>query len=207
MKNFICPFYLEIASSHMNIMNINYIYPVFSIFVLNLGGIMNIIFIHQNFPGQYKHLVRYFLADKHNRIVNICQPQAPGIRDKTFVPVLKSVYKPHREPSRTTHPYLKDVEKNIVTGQGVVRTLLGLKKKGFKPDLTFAHIGWGEALYFKEVSDLGFDPEFPAAIDDRMRVRTWNATQLINLTSTDICVSPTKWQKSLYPSELQNQYS
>jgi len=29
--------------------------------------------------------------------------------------------------------------------------MLGLKKKGFKPDLAFAHIGWGEALYFKDI--------------------------------------------------------
>lgn len=183
---------------------------------------MNIIFIHQNFPGQYRHLVKQFLADGQNRLVGICQPQAPGIRDKVFIKVLKSVYKPHREPAKTTHPYLKNVEKNIVTGQGVARTLLALKKKGFNPDLAFAHLGWGEALYFKDVfpdvpligycefyyhgngADLGFDPAFPATIDDRMRIRTWNATQLISLASADICVSPTQWQKSLYPSEFRN---
>jgi hypothetical protein len=112
---------------------------------------MNVIFIHQNFPGQYRHLVRQFLADGQNRIVGICQPHAPGIRDKTFAQVLKSVYKPHREPAKTTHTYLTNVEKNILTGQGVARSMLGLKKKGFKPDLAFAHIGWGEALYFKDI--------------------------------------------------------
>lgn len=183
---------------------------------------MNIIFIHQNFPGQYRHLVKQFLSDGQNRIVGICQSQAPGVTDKAFAQVLKSVYKPHREPAKTTHPYLKNVEKNIVTGQGVVRRLLDLRKKGFNPDLAFAHLGWGEALYFKDIfpdvpligycefyyhgngADLGFDPEFPATIDDRMRVRTWNATQLISLASADICVSPTQWQKSLYPVEFRD---
>jgi glycosyltransferase involved in cell wall biosynthesis len=114
------------------------------------------------------------------------------------------------------------VEKNVLNGQGVARVLLNLQKKGFKPDLAFAHIGWGEALYFKDIfpdvpligycefyyhgqgTDLGFDPEFPASMDDRMRVRTWNTTQLLSLASTDICVSPTQWQKSLYPAEFQN---
>ena len=40
---------------------------------------MNIIFIHQNFPGQYRHLVKQCLADGQSRIVGICQPHAPGV--------------------------------------------------------------------------------------------------------------------------------
>jgi glycosyltransferase involved in cell wall biosynthesis len=183
---------------------------------------MNVIFIHQNFPGQYRHLVRQFLTDPTNRIIGICQQQAPGIRDKSLQKLLKAVYKPHREPAKTTHPYLANVERNILNGQGVARVLMNLKKKGFKADLAFAHIGWGEALYFKDIFpgvpligycefyyhgqgvDLGFDPAFPVTMDDRMRVHTWNATQLLSLVSTDICVSPTQWQKSLYPTEFQN---
>ena len=84
------------------------------------------------------------------------------------------------------------------------------------------HLGWGEALYFKDIfpevpligycefyyhgkgADLGFDPAFPANTDDHMRVRTWNATQLVSLASCDICVSPTRWQRNLYPAELRN---
>jgi glycosyltransferase involved in cell wall biosynthesis len=184
------------------------------------GGDMNIIFIHQNFPGQFRHLAAYCASSPKNRVIGICQSRAPGIRDKQFASVLKSVYRPHRTPSRKIHPYMLNVEKQILNGQGVARALLDLRKKGFKPDIAFAHIGWGEALYFKDIfpdvpligygefyyhgegTDLGFDPEFPVNIDDRMRVRTWNATQLVSLASIDACVSPTKWQKSLYPSEF-----
>jgi glycosyltransferase involved in cell wall biosynthesis len=183
---------------------------------------MNIIFIHQNFTGQYRHIVKQFMADPANRIVGICQQLAPGIKDKSFEKVLKAVYKPHREPAKTTHPYLANVEKNVLNGQGVARVLLNLQKKGFKPDLAFAHIGWGEALYFKDIfpdvpligycefyyhgqgADLGFDPAFPVTMDDRMRVRTWNMSQLLSLAATDICVSPTQWQKDLYPAGFQN---
>jgi len=60
--------------------------------------------------------------------------QAPGIRDKQFAPVVKSVYRPHRTPSRKIHPYILNVEKQILNGQGVARALLDLRKKGFKPD-------------------------------------------------------------------------
>ena len=180
---------------------------------------MNVLFIHQNFPGQYRHLAAKFLDNPKNRVVALCQQQAPGIRDKEFHRVLKSVYKPHREPSKTTHLYLANVERNVLNGQSAARALIALQKKGFKPDIAFAHIGWGEALYFKDIFpdtplighcefyyhgngiDLGFDPSFPVSMDDRLRVRTWNATQLLSLASCDVCISPTQWQKSLYPNE------
>lgn len=181
---------------------------------------MNVLFIHQNFPGQFRHLARYFSSLVDNKVVGICQPQAPGIRDQQFSEVLKGVYKPHRRPAKNNHHYLARVEAAVLNGQGVARCLVDLRKKGFKPDIAFAHIGWGEVLYFKDVfpdvplighcefyyhgngADVGFDPEFPATIDDRMRVRTWNMIQLASLVSVDGGVSPTRWQRDLYPSEF-----
>ncbi|MDD5009744.1 MAG: glycosyltransferase family 4 protein [Syntrophorhabdaceae bacterium] len=181
---------------------------------------MNVLIIHQNFPGQFRHLANYFTSSADNRVVGICQPQAPGIRDQQFSRVLKSVYKPHRKPVKNGHSYLTRVEAGVLNGQGVARCLIDLRKKGFKPDITFAHIGWGEVLYFKDVfpdvplighcefyyhgngADVDFDPEFPATIDDRMRIRTWNMTQLASLVSIDGGISSTRWQRNLYPSEF-----
>lgn len=48
---------------------------------------MNVLFIHQNFPGQFRHLVNHFASSKDNRVVGICQSQTPGIRDKQFASV------------------------------------------------------------------------------------------------------------------------
>jgi len=62
----------------------------------NKGVIMNCLFIPQNFPGQFRHLVNHFSSSPGNRVVGICQPQAPGIRDGQFAGVLKGVYSPHR---------------------------------------------------------------------------------------------------------------
>jgi len=181
---------------------------------------LNVLIIHQNFPGQFRHLANYFTSSADNRVVGICQPQAPGIRDQQFSRVLKSVYKPHRKPVKNGHSYLTRVEAGVLNGQGVARCLIDLRKKGFKPDITFAHIGWGEVLYFKDVfpdvplighcefyyhgngADVDFDPEFPATIDDRMRIRTWNMTQLASLVSIDGGISSTRWQRNLYPSEF-----
>ncbi len=183
---------------------------------------MNVIFIHQNFPGQFRHIINRLASSPQNKIVATSQPQGPGLSDPLFSSVTKIVYKPHRAPARKGHPYLRLLERNVINGQAVVRILLSLRKKGFRPDLAVAHIGWGEALYFKDIFpdtplvgycefyyhgngvDLGFDPQFPSVFDDRCRVRTMNATQLLTFSSVDVAISPTQWQRSLYPPEFRN---
>jgi glycosyltransferase involved in cell wall biosynthesis len=52
--------------------------------------------------------------------------------------------------------------------------------------------------------DVGFDPEFPATLDDLARVRVKNSTQLLSLTSCDAGISPTHWQKERYPTEFHS---
>ena len=113
------------------------------------------------------------------------------------------------------------MESAVQSGQAVVRVLEQLKAQGFKPDIALAHIGWGEVLYFKEVypevpllnyceffyhgrgSDAGFDPEFPITRDDKLRIRTQNAPLLLSLSAMDYGISPTPWQRSLFPPEYQ----
>lgn len=64
-------------------------------------------------------------------------------------------------------------------------------------------VGYCEFYYRSQGADVGFDPEYPSVLDDLLRVRTLNATQLLTLPSVDAAVSPTNWQKSLYPPEYQ----
>ena len=61
---------------------------------------MKIIFIHQNIPGQYKHLARVFGADPKNEVYFISKPKAveiPGVK--------KLGYKLHRELHKNIHPH------------------------------------------------------------------------------------------------------
>jgi hypothetical protein len=81
------------------------------------GFIMNVLFIHQNFPGQFRHLVNRFASSRDNRVVGICQPQAPGIRDGQFAGVLKGVTAPSK-PAKSTHPYLRRRGVRGINGQG-----------------------------------------------------------------------------------------
>jgi hypothetical protein len=109
------------------------------------------------------------------------------------------------------------MEAATLHGQAAARSMLQLRQSGYSPDVILAHPGWGETLYAKDVfpdarlihycewyygaegGDVGFDPEFPIAFDDRARIRTWNALHTLNLTNCDAAVTPTQWQKSRHP--------
>ncbi|MGB0749253.1 MAG: glycosyltransferase family 4 protein [Magnetospiraceae bacterium] len=181
---------------------------------------MNYIFIHQNMPGQYKHIVRRLAANKKNNVVFITKRkeiEIPGVR--------KIVYDLHREPSQKIHHYLGMAEKGILYGQQVARELLKLSQQGFRPDIIVGHPGWGEMLYVKEVfpnvpvlaffefyyrargSDVGFEPNDQPNLNDLCRIRTKNIVNDISLGIADAGVSPTLWQYEQLPAEFRYKVS
>jgi len=83
-----------------------------------------------------------------------------------------------------THHYLHQFEGHVRRGQAAFRVCQDLLSKGFQ-------------------HDVNFDPEFPATLDDRCRIRLKNSTQLIGLEYADAGISPTLWQKSQYPLDWQ----
>jgi len=60
-----------------------------------------------------------------------------------------------------------------------------------------------EWFYGANGPDMGFDPEFPVALDDRLRVSTWRAHHLLALEQCDVAIAPTQWQKSQFPATYQ----
>lgn len=185
---------------------------------------MNILFVHQNFPGQYPHLART-LAQQGHQVVGL--GDQANIRDRPPIPgVTRLGYVPPQPASPNTHPYLRDFEGHVRRGQQVVRSLLNLRDRGFVPDLIYAHPGWGELLYIKDVfptvplvglfefyyhgqgQDVGFDPEFAAPplreLDSRCRTRTKNVNNLLSLEAVDYGVCPTHYQKSVMPAAFHS---
>ncbi|MGH6931844.1 MAG: glycosyl transferase family 1, partial [Dongiaceae bacterium] len=169
---------------------------------------MRALFIHQNCPGQYKHLARHFGADPKNQVLFITQPGKPQIPGVTQV-----VYKPKREPTPDTHFYIRNLESGVLLGQAVARVSMELRNKGFVPDVICAHPSWGESLYMKDVypavpllsfcefyyravgADVGFDPPRQVTLEDRCRVRTRNSIHLLGLEACDAGIAPTQWQR------------
>ena len=173
---------------------------------------MRLLVIHQNFPGQFRHLLAAWARQPGWDILGIGRDTAPGTDAVRWLR-----YRLHRSPLKEQHSYLRTMEAAVLHGQAVARVLLKLKKEGYRPDTILAHPGWGETLYAKDVfpdarlvhycewfygtpdGDSNFDPEFPFTFDNSLRERTRNALHLLNLTNCDQGVSPTQWQKSRYP--------
>lgn len=181
---------------------------------------MRILFIHQNCPGQYKHLVMHLKEDPKNDIVFISKPNG-----NTVSGIRRIDYKLHREPNPHTHHYLTGTESGVLHGQAVARALIALKEKGWKPDIICAHPGWGEALFVKDIfpdvpllgffeffyhaegADCGFDPMYPNTMDDYFRLRMKNTVNLLSLESCDWGMSPTFWQREVHPAVYQPKIS
>lgn len=173
---------------------------------------MKVLFVHQNFPGQYLHLAQYLGAQPGNQVVFITQNQMgelPGVR--------KIVYKPHRSITPQVHHYLRESEAAVLNAQEVARIAMSLRDAGFVPDVMLGHNGWGEIWYLKDVfpetpligyfeffyrlhgADVGFDPTDPITPDTAPRLRTKNLGNLLALDTVDQGLSPTQWQKNGYP--------
>jgi glycosyltransferase involved in cell wall biosynthesis len=124
-----------------------------------------------------------------------------------------------------TNSYTSDFEGGVMNGLAVARLCEGLKHEGFTPDIVVGHTGWGELLFVKDVwprvpllgyfeffyrssgSDLDFDREFPFLMEDVLRVRARNATNLLSLDAADWGHTPTKWQRDQYPVEYHPRIS
>ncbi len=180
---------------------------------------MRILLIHQNFPGQFRHVAQAWTTRPGWQVVAIGRDTCPGLPALPELQLLR--YKPHRDGAKTQHPYLRKMEDAVLHGQAVARVLQKLKQQGFTPDAILAHPGWGETLYAKDVfpqarlihlcewyynphgADVNFDPEFPSTVDDQLRIRTWNALHLLNLEHCDAAISPTQWQRAQHPAIYQ----
>lgn len=176
---------------------------------------MRVLFIHQNFPGQYGHVARHLMANGH-QVVALAQ------RDNA-VPegVRRILYKPQRDASPQTHHYLRGAENGVLNGQAVLRACMALHSQGFRPDIVIGHNGWGELLFIKDLwpavpllgyfeffyhlrgADTGFDPEYPLTPDDGPRLRIKNTVNLLGLHAADWGQVPTQWQRSVHPPLYQ----
>lgn len=178
---------------------------------------MNILFIHKNMPGQFKHLAPALARHPDVNVVFLTQ------RKKIELPnVRKVVYKQPQAANPQTHHYLYRMENAVRTGQQVVRALQELRRGGFVPDLIIGHTGWGETLFCKDIypdtpligfseyfyrsrgGDVGFFPDEKLDLDLACKVRSRTADQLLTLEGCDVAVSPTQWQRSVHPKEFHD---
>jgi glycosyltransferase involved in cell wall biosynthesis len=181
---------------------------------------MRLLFVHQNFPGQYRHIAAHYARAGHQVVAigekgNVLrQARIPGVQRLGY-----------EFESKEHDPFEAPVLRAIHRGKRVAAGAAQLARQGFRPDVIFTHIGWGEALFLKDVfpdakvvlyceffyrargGDLGFDPEFPASPEKLLRLRVMNAPLLMSLDASDWGMAPTRWQQRQFPAAHQQRMS
>ena len=180
---------------------------------------MNLLFVHQNFPGQFRHLAPALAkAGHHVMALAIDGAGLPGIDVRR--------YRPARGSTANIHPWAADFETKVIRSEACAAAAVKIKASGFTPDAIVTNPGWGESLFLKDVwpnarmlalieffyaargLDCDFDPEFSnstLATDARVRVK--NANMLLALTSMDHGVCPTAFQRSTVPAVFHDRLS
>lgn len=178
---------------------------------------MKILFLHPNFPAQFRHLATVLGQDQQNQVIYATNRQEGQIEGVT-----KVLYDKSRTARPETHHYVRPLENAVLEAQGVYRIAQKLKDQGFYPDVVYGHSGWGPTLFMKDIfpkatlicyfewfynaygSDASFDPSDPINADDEARIRIKNAPILLDLATCDRGLSPTNWQRSQFPQEFHS---
>lgn len=175
---------------------------------------MNILFVHQNFPGQFVHIAPA-LAQRGHKVLALT---ASTNKRKFTVPVAQypwsnREFDPKIFELSTTHAQMMH-RASVVARAGLAIT----QRTQFKPDVIISHLGWGEPIFLKEVwpeahlkvyaeffyrprgLDTDFDPEFGKSdFEARARIVARQPYLLHSYYLADSMLAPTEWQASFLP--------
>lgn len=184
---------------------------------------MKILIIHQNFPGQYKHLAPALVEQGHQ--VYSLTPKVEKVANWKGVTLLP--YKIKRSSSKDVHPWVSDLETKVIRAEACYRHALVLKEKGLEPDVILAHHGWGEPMFLKDVwpnakmglycelyhldtgETVNFDPEFMTKdlSGNALRLRLRNLNNALHFDIADAGISPTEFQADTFPQPFRDKIS
>jgi len=177
-----------------------------------------ILIVHQNFPGQFRHLSSA-LAARGDEVVALTMGQGGDPCGARLVRTQAE------HGTGAAHPWARDFDTKVIRGHATLRTATALRAEGFVPDLILAHPGWGDTLFLKDVwpkarlglyceffyravnGDQDFDPEFArpeTLVERRVRTRLRNLPQRLHFDAADAALSPTRFQADSYPDAIRD---
>lgn len=184
---------------------------------------MKILFIHQNFPGQFKHLAPALAAEGHQCLALTLRVEKPT----NWQGVAVLPYKLAPRAAQSVHPWLLDLDSKVTHAEACYHAAMQIKAGGFEPDLIVAHPGWGEAMFLRDVwpqakiglycelyhateyPHVAFDPEFDGDAEgtEILRLRMKNLNNHLHFPIADAGISPTAFQADTYPAEFRGKIS
>ncbi len=180
---------------------------------------MKILFIHQNFPGQYKHLAPLLAAKGHTCVALTLRVKEP----RTWKGVRVLPYALPERSGQKVHPWLVDLDTKVTRGHACFLAARKLRAQGFSPDIILAHPGWGESMFLHDVwpaarlglycelyhradyPHLNFDPEFEQGDPEThpLRIRLKNLNNHLHFPDADAGISPTRFQADTFPDDFR----
>ena len=176
---------------------------------------MKILFVHQNFPGQFLHLAPALVERGHDVTALTDESNKRTSTITTFR---------YRTPDARPDPRITQLGTTYteMTGRALraARAARILRDRhGYRPDVIFGHGGWGETLFLREVwpearlllyaelyyaprgLDVGFDPEFASTDEEKgWSVVARQGHQALMMTQADAALSPTEFQADTFPA-------
>ncbi|MEE2861372.1 MAG: glycosyltransferase [Pseudomonadota bacterium] len=178
---------------------------------------MKILFVHQNFPGQFPHLAPA-LASRGHEVLALTDE-----KNQRPSPVTTLRYKAPgtvQTDSALGRTFSEVAERGLLAARGA-RALRD--RHGFHPDVIVGHPGWGETLFLKEIwpqatllvyaelmyrtrgHDVGFDPEISPDRDESRFMTVARSAHLIQgIVQADAAIAPTRYQADSFPPELRS---
>ena len=181
---------------------------------------MRILFLHLNFPGQFRHLAAALAAAGHD-VAFLCQTHygrtLPGVKRLCL-------------KGRLGHEALQQGGGNQLqraqrAAKQYRQAMAQLHNEGWQPDVVVSHSGWGCGLHVKELwprcrhvsyLEWWFDPQSQLLTHDptnqalglgpQVAPSFWLRNQhlALELVAADVIVTPTQWQRHQLPVRLQN---
>jgi glycosyltransferase involved in cell wall biosynthesis len=178
---------------------------------------MNILFIHPNFPAQFRHMAQWFGRNGHKVVF-----ATENARPEWEIPgVIKAVYQLGKNPKGQTGLY-QPLLQSAAHAEAMFRLGEDLKKRGFIPDVVCGASGWGSTWFAKDIfpqaklvgyfewyydsdsADSMFDRQEPLSPVRRAGLRLRNTVMVNDLLACDLCITPSKWQRQQFPAIFQD---
>lgn len=185
-----------------------------------------VLFVHQNFPAQYKHIAQALAQDNSYDVHCLAQielNQDPKIKNH--------IYKITGSSSNSINEWAIEFETKMIRADAASKKANEMRDNGFSPDLIMLHPGWGEGFFLKELwpeakiisyaefyyktsnCDIDFDKAF---IEDvlkkdfkehheynKYKLTARNAVFTHSYLNSDYIVCPTAFQKNVLPKLIQ----
>ena len=176
---------------------------------------MHVLFIHNNYPAQFRHVAPRLASDFGWRCTfttrNAKAPDLPGVE--------RIVYAVRGGAVPGAHVCTGSFQNDVWHSHGVYEALK--QRPDVRPDLVVAHSGFGGSLFVPHLYDapvvnffeyfrpvlggcVGYRPEVPFHEVDILRCRTSNATILLDLNNCDRGWCPNFAQRDAMPREYHH---